>query len=64
MFPDIVIIEDQKRREREHAWEPIPLHAPSPLPRRRENIERRRQDTDSSGTVIIIDISDYSETER
>ena len=60
MIPDILIIEEEKRR-RERAWEPIPLHAPSPIHRPRgEDSERRNEESRSS--VIIIDISDYSES--
>ena len=60
MIPDILIIEEEKRR-RERAWEPIPLHAPSPVPRRREDRADRRKE-ESRSSVIIIDISDYSES--
>jgi hypothetical protein len=60
MIPDILIIEEKTRR-RARAWEPIPLHAPSPIPlRREERTERRKEESRSS--VIIIDISDYSES--
>ena len=62
MFPDIVIIEEQNRRERQSRWEPVPLHAPSPLPRRPDSPQREERDTEPGGSVIIIDISDYSET--
>lgn len=61
MIPEILIIEEEKRRQ-ERKWEPIPLHAPSPVPRRRDEfLERRNEESRSS--VIVIDISDYSETE-
>ena len=59
MIPDILIIEEEKRR-REQRWEPVPLYAPSPIPRRREPAERPKEESRSS--VIIIDISDYSES--
>ena len=61
MFPDIVIIEEERRRKRETSWEPVPLRAPSPVPPAGwEDRKRKRPDT-SSHKVVIIDISDYSE---
>ncbi len=59
------IIEEHRRREqeRERSREPIPLHAPRPMaPERAPEPQGDRTDTGSAGTVIIIDIGDYSET--
>lgn len=64
MIPETLIIEERRRREREQAWEPIPLHAPTPMPYRpepqRDSGESERGDARRG--VIIIDIADYSET--
>jgi len=58
---DTLIIEERKRRERT-AWQPEPLHAPTPWdrvpsPQRPADDEEQR-----GGTVIIIDMGDYTET--
>lgn len=62
MIPDSLIIEEQRRRERESQWEPIPLHAPTPMPRVPRDEDREPRDEETGRGVIIIDISDYSET--
>lgn len=65
MIPETLIIEQHRRRERERAWEPIPLHAPTPMPHRPERGDDRdeqQRDGETGRGVIIIDISDYSET--
>lgn len=59
---NILIIEEQRRRDRETPWEPIPLHAPTPRrPAPRPSNESESEPETGRG-VIIIDISDYSET--
>ncbi|MFT6395386.1 MAG: hypothetical protein ACJAYU_000128 [Bradymonadia bacterium] len=61
MIPEALIIEEQRRR-REREWQPIPLHAPSPLPLQRIPRREEVREEVSRSSVIIIDISNYSET--
>lgn len=63
MVPEHLIIEEQQRRERRREWQPEPLYAPSPVPRRRPEPDAPSRDNrpKSGGNVIIIDISDYTE---
>ncbi|MCB9507134.1 MAG: hypothetical protein H6698_03480 [Myxococcales bacterium] len=61
MFFDIAIIDERERRERRQ-WEPIPLHAPTPERRDRPPQRPVDSETEPGGTVIVIDLDDYSET--
>lgn len=61
MIPESLIIEEQRRR-REREWQPIPLHAPSPLAPQRVPQREEPREEERRSSVIIIDISDYSET--
>lgn len=66
MISERMLIEEMRRRERDKAWEPIPLHAPTPMPYRPEPGQSGSTGESSEerdgGTVIIIDLVDYSET--
>ena len=65
MLPPGWMIEEERRRrdeERERRWEPVPLHAPSPVAPERSRRERRDEQTSNGSTVVIIDMNDYSET--
>ena len=56
MIPESLIIEERRRRERERGWEPIPLHAPRPMPYEPDSgrsPESPRRDGDKSGSVVI-----------
>jgi len=60
------MIEEERRRdqEREQRWEPVPLHAPSPVApdRRRDDRRSERREESANRGVVIIDMNDYSET--
>ncbi len=68
MIPDrMMIIEEMSRREQQQAWEPVPLHAPTPMPYQPEPSrsvpsEREGGERGRGGNVIIIDLVDYTET--
>lgn len=62
MLPPHWIIEEERKRrqERERRWEPVPLHAPSPLPPDRRDRPTEEAEEESRN-VIIIDLNDYTE---
>lgn len=64
MIPEYLIIEEKRRRERERSehFAQLPLYAPQPEPPR--EVERKREDANDEPTssVIVIDLSDFSES--
>lgn len=63
MKPQPWIVEEELRRERERrsAWQPEPLHAPSPVPPMAPPREERddKPANDDRGRVIIIDMESW-----
>lgn len=62
MIPEYLIIEEQRRKERESAYEPLPLHAPMPAPNPWQEHEDEEKSPATERGAYIIDLNDYSVT--
>lgn len=63
MVPDYLIIEEEKRREREELLRDVPLHAPSPLPVAPlwpDDEPRLEESSSSERGAWIINLDDFS----
>jgi hypothetical protein len=63
MFPTPYWIDQRERTERQRdAWEPEALHIPAPPARRPDDrAHEQAPEEKAGGSVIIIDLSDFSE---
>lgn len=62
MIPEYLIIEEQRRRERESAYEPLPLHAPMPSSNLWQEREEEEKAPASERGAYSIDLNDFSVT--